>query len=255
MQFSCTIGFGADAWKQLFPEQGNPKELKTFETIKGAKYTAVSTPGDILLHIRAKQMGLCFEFASIIDEKLKGVVDSIDETHGFRYMDGKAIIGFVDGTENPAVDENPYHFAVIGDEEPDFIGGSYIFVQKYIHDMTAWNSLPVEAQEKVIGRHKYNDVELSDEEKPQNAHNAVTNIGDDLKIVRANMPFANTSKGEYGTYFIGYASTFSTTHKMLENMFIGDPVGNTDRLLDFSTPITGTLFFAPSYDLLAKLGE
>lgn len=115
MQFSCTIGFGADAWKQLFPEQGNPKELKTFETIKGAKYTAVSTPGDILLHIRAKQMGLCFEFASIIDEKLKGVVDSIDETHGFRYMDGKAIIGFVDGTENPAVDENPYHFAVIGD--------------------------------------------------------------------------------------------------------------------------------------------
>ena len=255
MQFSCTIGFGADAWKQLFPEQGNPKELKTFETIKGAKYTAVSTPGDILLHIRAKQMGLCFEFASIIDEKLKGVVDSIDETHGFRYMDGKAIIGFVDGTEHPAVDENPYHFAVIGDEDPDFIGGSYVFVQKYIHDMTAWNSLPVEAQEKVIGRHKYNDVELSDEEKPQNAHNAVTNIGDDLKIVRANMPFANTSKGEYGTYFIGYASTFSTTHKMLENMFIGDPVGNTDRLLDFSTPITGTLFFAPSYDLLAKLGE
>lgn len=255
MQFSCTIGFGADAWKQLFPEQGNPKELKTFETIKGAKYIAVSTPGDILLHIRAKQMGLCFEFASIIDEKLKGVVDSIDETHGFRYMDGKAIIGFVDGTENPAVDENPYHFAVIGDEDPDFIGGSYVFVQKYIHDMTTWNSLPVEAQEKVIGRHKYNDVELSDEEKPQNAHNAVTNIGDDLKIVRANMPFANTSKGEYGTYFIGYASTFSTTHKMLENMFIGDPVGNTDRLLDFSTPITGTLFFAPSYDLLAKLGE
>lgn len=255
MQFSCTIGFGADAWKQLFPEQDNPKELKTFETIKGAKYTAVSTPGDILLHIRAKQMGLCFEFASIIDEKLKGVVDSIDETHGFRYMDGKAIIGFVDGTENPAVDENPYHFAVIGDEDPDFIGGSYVFVQKYIHDMTAWNLLPVEAQEMVIGRHKYNDVELSDEEKPQNAHNAVTNIGDDLKIVRANMPFANTSKGEYGTYFIGYASTFSTTHKMLENMFIGDPVGNTDRLLDFSTPITGTLFFAPSYDLLAKLGE
>lgn len=176
MQFSCTIGFGADAWKQLFTEQGNPKELKTFETIKGAKYTAVSTPGDILLHIRAKQMGLCFEFASIIDEKLKGVVDSIDETHGFRYMDGKAIIGFVDGTENPAVDENPYHFAVIGDEDPDFIGGSYVFVQKYIHDMTTWNSLPVEAQEKVIGRHKYNDVELSDEEKPQNAHNAVTNL-------------------------------------------------------------------------------
>ena len=255
MQFSCTIGFGADAWKRFFPEQGNPKELQPFEEIKGVKLTAVSTPGDLLFHIRCKQMGLCFEFASIIDQKLRGVVESIDETHGFRYRDGKAIIGFVDGTENPAVDEDPYRFAVIGDEDPEFMGGSYVFVQKYIHDMVAWNALPVEKQEKVIGRHKFNDVELSDEEKPENAHNAVTNIGDDLKIVRANMPFANTSKGEYGTYFIGYASTFSTTHKMLENMFIGDPVGNTDRLLDFSTPITGTLFFAPSYDLLAKLGE
>ena len=118
--------------------------------------------------------------------------------------------------------------------------------------MNAWNALPVEEQEKVIGRRKFNDVELSDEEKPANAHNAVTNIGDDLKIVRANMPFANTSKGEYGTYFIGYASTFSTTRQMLESMFIGNPVGNTARLLDFSTAVTGTRFFAPSYDLLGE---
>lgn len=255
MQFSSTIGFGADAWGRLFPHEGRPKELNTFQEIKGNKSIAVSTPGDMLLHIRAKQMGLCFEFASIIDEKLKGVAESIDETHGFRYMDGKSIIGFVDGTESPGVDENPYHFAVVGDEDPEFAGGSYVFVQKYIHDMVAWNSLAVEEQEKVIGRRKFNDVELSDDEKPKNAHNAVANVGDDLKIVRANMPFANTSKGEYGTYFIGYASTFATTRKMLESMFIGNPPGNTDRLLDFSTPITGTLFYAPSYDLLAKLGE
>lgn len=255
MQFSCTIGFGADAWNRLFPGEGKPKELSPFQEIKGEKLTAVSTPGDLLFHIRAKQMGLCFEFASIIDEKLEGVVESIDETHGFRYRDGRSIIGFADGTENPAVDENPYRFAVIGDEDPEFKGGSYVFVQKYIHNMIAWNSLTVEEQEKVIGRRKFKDVELSDEEKPKNAHNALANIGDELKIVRDNMPFANTSKGEYGTYFIGYASTFSTTRKMLENMFIGNPVGNTDRLLDFSTPITGTLFFVPSYDLLSKLGE
>lgn len=255
MQFSCVMGFGSDAWDRLFPERAKPKELKPFKEIKGNKYTAVSTPGDLFFHIRARQMGLCFEFASIIDEKLNGVVEAIDETHGFKYMDGKSIIGFVDGTENPGVDENPYRFAVIGDEDSAFAGGSYVFVQKYIHDMTGWNSLSVEAQEKVIGRHKFNDVELSDEEKPVNAHNAITNIGDELKIVRDNMPFANTSKGEYGTYFIGYASTFSTTRRMLENMFLGNPVGNTDRLLDFSTPITGTLFFVPSYDLLRELGE
>lgn len=255
MQFSCVMGFGADAWSLLFPERHKPRELSTFKEIKGEKHTAVSTPGDLFFHIRARQMGLCYEFASIIDEKLKGVVEAIDETHGFRYMDGKSIIGFVDGTEVPAVDENPYHFAVVGDEDAEFAGGSYIFVQKYIHDMDAWNALPVEEQEKVIGRRKYNDVELSDEEKPKNAHSAVANIGDDAKIVRANMPFANTSKGEYGTYFIGYANTFSTTRQMLESMFIGNPVGNTDRLLDFSTAVTGTLFFAPSYELLGKLGE
>ena len=106
----------------------------------------------------------------------------------------------------------------------------------------------------MIGRHKFNDVELSDDEKPANAHNAVSNIGDDLKIVRGNMPFANTSTGEYGTYFIGYARYFTTTRQMLEHMFVGEPVGNTDRLLDYSTAITGTLLFIPSFSLLGDLG-
>lgn len=257
--FSAVIGFGAEAWKRLFPTVGTPRELTPFEEIAGTTHTAVSTPGDLLFHLRANEMGLCYEFASILDQKLKDAVESIDETHGFRYMDGKAIIGFVDGTENPTLDLDPYHFAVIGEDEPDFAGGSYVFVQKYLHDMVKWNTTSTEEQEKVIGRHKFNDVELSDNEKPENAHNVVTNIqdeeGNDLKIVRGNMPFSNPSRGEYGTYFIGYASTFSTTRKMLENMFIGTPEGNTDRLLDFSTAVTGTLFFAPSYDLLGILGE
>ncbi|MGL5564088.1 MAG: Dyp-type peroxidase [Tannerellaceae bacterium] len=257
--FSAVVGFGAQAWDKYFAELGNPKELVPFEEIKGEKYTAVSTPGDLFFHIRANEMGLCYEFASIIDVKLTNVVESIDETHGFRYLDGKAIIGFVDGTENPSIDLDPYFFGVIGQEDQPFAGGSYVFVQKYIHDMKSWNATSIYEQEKVIGRHKFNDVELSDAEKPENAHNAVTNIqdekGNDLKIIRGNMPFSNTSKGEYGTYFIGYASTFSTTRKMLENMFIGSPKGNTDRLLDFSTAVTGTLFFAPSYNLLNQMGE
>lgn len=257
--FSAVVGFGAEAWTRYFAFLGTPKELAPFEEIKGDKYTAVSTPGDLLFHIRANDMGLCHEFASILDQKLNGVVESIDETHGFRYLDGKAIIGFVDGTENPSVDLDPYFFGVIGDADLPFAGGSYVFVQKYIHDMKSWNATSVNEQEKVIGRHKYNDVELSDAEKPANAHNAVTNIqdedGNDLKIIRGNMPFSNTSRGEYGTYFIGYASTFSTTRKMIENMFVGSPAGNTDRLLDFSTAVTGTLFFAPSYNLLTRMGE
>lgn len=254
-QFSAVMGFGATAWGRLFPKHGKPAELETFKEIKGPKLTAISTPGDLFFHIRAKKMGLCMEMAGILADKLAGVVDPVDETQGFRFHDGRDIIGFVDGTENPAVDDTPYRFALIGDEDPDFRGGSYAFTQKYLHDMKAWNALTVEEQEKVIGRRKFNDVELSDEEKPANAHNAVANLGDDLKIFRANMPFANTAKGEYGTYFIGYAGKFSTTRTMLEHMFIGEPAGNTDHLLDFSTPVSGTLFFVPSFALLGELGE
>lgn len=255
---SCVLGFGAAAWTRLFPQMGRPKELKEFEEIRGKKYCAPSTPGDILLHIRANRMDVCYELAAVFSQSLESVATSVDEVHGFRYLDGRSIIGFVDGTENPEGDARRA-FGCIGEEDPDFAGGSYVFVQKYLHDMKQWNSLPTEEQEKVIGRHKYNDVELTDEEKPENAHNAVTNIttpeGEELKIVRANMPFANPSRGEYGTYFIGYAGTFSTTRTMLENMFVGDPVGNTDRLLDFSTAVTGTLFFAPSVDMVDSLGE
>ena len=255
---SCVMGFGAQAWGRLFPGRGTPKELEVFKEIKGAKYTAVSTPGDIFFHIRASRLDVCHEAASIIGTKLAGAVYAIDEIQGFRYFDGRAIIGFVDGTENPEDDERTA-FGTIGDEDADFAGGSYAFVQKYLHDMTSWNALSTEEQEKAVGRRKFNDVELSDEEKPENAHNAVTNIededGNELKIVRANMPFANPAKGEFGTYFIGYAGAFSTTRKMLENMFVGEPVGNTDRLLDFSTAVTGTLFFVPSMDLLEELGE
>ena len=257
-EVSAVIGFGANAWTTLFSDFPRPKELAVFEEIKGEKHTAVSTAGDLFFHIRAKRADACYELAAIVSNALQGATEHIDEVHGFRYFDGRAIIGFVDGTENPESDE-AYSYATVGDEDVYFKGGSYAFAQKYIHDMTQWNNLSTEEQEKVIGRRKYNDVELTDDEKPENAHNAVTNIegedGSELKIVRANMPFANPSKGEFGTYFIGYANTFTTTRRMLENMFIGNPVGNSDRLLEFSTAVTGTLFFVPTFDLLGELSE
>lgn len=255
---SGLIGFGYEAYKNLFPGRNLPRELTTFTPIKGEKHEAVATGGDLFFHLRASRQDVIVELANQISEALVDVAYPIDETHGFRYLDSRAILGFVDGTENPEV-EAALAAAAIGPEDPEFAGGSYAMTQKYLHDMAAWGKLPVAEQEKVIGRHKYDDRELTPEEKPDNAHNAVTNIssedGRELKIVRANVAFANPSKGEMGTYFIGYAGSFSTTKKMLENMFIGDPVGNTDRLLEYSRAITGALFFAPSWDLLADLCE
>lgn len=257
-QFSAVMGFGANAWERLFPDQARPQELEQFKEIKGPKYTAVSTEGDLFFHIRADRQALCFEMADMINTQLKAVSYPVDEVNGFRYFDGRAIIGFVDGTENPEP-EIAAEYALVGDEDPDFKGGSYAFIQKYMHDMDKWRALSDEEQEKVIGRKKFNDVELSDDVKPKTAHNVVSKAhdadGNEIKIMRANMPFSNPSKNEYGTFFIGYARKFSVTRQMLEHMFQGDEEGNLDRLLDFSTAVTGTLFFVPTVDFLDDLGD
>ncbi|MFP3834401.1 Dyp-type peroxidase [Chryseobacterium sp. SIMBA_028] len=250
---SCVMGIGAEAWKKLELPTPLPKELVNFEEIKGEKHTAVSTSGDLHFHLRADNKSLIFDMAIEISKVLGSVAESILEIHGFKYWDARSILGFVDGTENPHGDDRDY-FAKIGDEDLPYKGGSYLFVQKYLHNMDAWKSLSTEDQEKVIGRSKENDIEMSDGVKPSNSHIALANIegenGEELKIVRDNMPFGNPSTNEFGTYFISYASTFTTTNKMLTNMFIGNPPGNYDRILDFSTAVTGSLFFVPTRNML-----
>jgi porphyrinogen peroxidase len=181
-----------------------------------------------------------------------------DEVHGFKYFDLRDVLGFVDGTENPL---GPAASAavLIGQEDPEFAGGSYVIVQKYLHDLRAWNALPVEAQEKVIGRTKLSNIELDDAVKPDNSHVALTTItdpdGTQRQILRDNMPFGTVGRREFGTYFIGYARTPTITETMLENMFLGNPPGNYDRILDFSTPVTGTLFFTPATNFLNNLPD
>jgi len=244
---TCVAGFGSEAWDKLFGPP-RPAELHPFREIRSGGRHAVSTQGDILFHIRAKRMDLCFELATHIMESIGDVVSVADEVHGFRYFDDRDVMGFVDGTENPRGDA-AREAAIIASEDPAYAGGSYVIVQKYLHDLKAWNALPVEMQERIIGRRKLSDIELSDAAKPSYAHNALTNIeenGRQLQILRDNMPFGRPGHGEFGTYFIGYCRTPRVTEKMLENMFIGNPPGNYDRLLDFSRPATGSLFFVPT---------
>jgi putative iron-dependent peroxidase len=248
---TCVVGFGSEAWNRLFGSP-RPAELHPFREIRSGSRHAVSTPGDILFHIRAKRPDLCFELATQIMDGLGEAVLVADEVHGFRYFDDRDVIGFVDGTENPR-GATAREAAVVGDEDPAFAGGSYVMVQKYLHDMKGWNALPVETQERIIGRRKLSDIELSDTEKPTFAHNALTNIvenGKEVKILRDNMPFGRPGHGEFGTYFIGYSRTPRITETMLQNMFVGDPPGNYDRLLDFSRAVTGSLFFVPSATFL-----
>jgi porphyrinogen peroxidase len=252
---TCVVGFGSRAWDELFGAP-LPAELHPFRELGTGQRVAVATPGDLLLHIRADQTDLCFELATQLMTRLEGAVTTVDEVHGFRNFDMRAMIGFVDGTENPVGDE-AVHFTVIGDADPDFAGGSYVIVQKYLHDMKGWNALSVEAQEHIIGRTKLQDIELDEAVKPSWSHNSLTVLedadGDEIKILRDNMPFGRPGRGEFGTYFIGYARSPQPIEQMLENMFVGLPPGNYDRLLDFSHAVTGGLFFVPSEPLLEAL--
>jgi porphyrinogen peroxidase len=251
---SCIIGFGSEAWDRLF---GNPRpaELHPFREFHAETRHAIATPGDVLFHIRADGMDLCFELASLIMASLGEAAAVVDEVQGFQYFDNRDLLGFVDGTENPE-GQDAVDAVLIGSEDPAFGGGSYVIVQKYLHDIAGWNALPTEMQERIIGRAKLANTDLDPAVKPSSAHNALTIIvenGVEIKIVRCNMPFGQPGQGEFGTYFIGYSKSPRTIELMLENMVVGRPPGNYDRLLDFSRAVTGNLFFVPAAGLLDSL--
>jgi putative iron-dependent peroxidase len=252
---SCIVAFGAAVWVRLFGTE-RPRELHPFRELRSGTRFAPATPGDILFHIRAERMDLCFELAAQIMARLAGSVTPVDEVHGFRYFDDRDLTGFVDGTENPTGAAR-VAAAIVGEEDPPFAGGSYVMVQKYVHNLPKWHTLSTEAQEGIIGRTKLDDIELDAAVKPSSAHTALTTLeqnGEPVQILRHNMPFGHVSAGDAGTYFIGYARSPRPLEQMLENMVVGRPPGNYDRLLDFSRAVTGTLFFVPSVTFLESVG-
>lgn len=252
-ELKVAFGFSKAGFEYLFPKAKLPKELEDFKTMAGKnQHQMPATGGDLFLHIRAADNATVYELTDQIMQFIKDITEVIDETDGFRYFEGRAIIGFIDGTEAPA-EQDSAEYAIIGDEDPDFIDGSYAFAQKWIHDMQDWNGKSTEEQEKAVGRHKFSDVELEEDDKDHNAHNIASKIeegGQELKIVRMNVPFSQPAVGETGTYFIGYSRHWLVTKKMLEQMLKLD-----DQLLSFSTIKTGQLFFIPSRSLLAEIAS
>jgi putative iron-dependent peroxidase len=248
----CVVGIGSALWDRLIGPP-RPAGLHPFAEVSGARHTAVATPGDLLFHIRAGRADLCFELAQRLVERLRGSGEVVDEVHGFKSFDERDLLGFVDGTENPVGAAAPAA-AVIGEEDPDFAGGSYVLVQRYLHDLQTWDALSVGEQERIIGRSKLSDIEMPDDIKAANSHVALNTIvdadGQQRQVLRYNMPFGSVGEGEFGTYFIGYARTPDVLEQMLTNMFVGNPPGNYDRILDFSTAITGSLFFVPTVEFL-----
>ncbi|MDR1448887.1 MAG: Dyp-type peroxidase [Propionibacteriaceae bacterium] len=251
-RLKVAVGFGSDAWDRLFPGRPKPRQLEPFAGLGAGAVAMPATAGDIFIHVRAQTEAVVYEVVSQIMGPLRAAVDVLDETHGFGYFEGRAIIGFIDGTEGPDQDEAPEH-ALVGDEDPGFANGSYAFAQRWIHDLEDWNSRSTEEQERQIGRAKFSDLELDDEAKAANAHNVVSQDnegGVEHKIVRMNVPFAEPARNLAGTYFIGYSSDWAVTKRMLTSM-----VDNSDALFSFSRVETGALFFVPAKSLLAQIAD
>jgi putative iron-dependent peroxidase len=257
-RLSCIVAIGSTLWDRLSPDR-RPAELHPFKEIRGPVHSAPSTPGDLLFHLRAEREDMTFELERQLLDALGDAARVVDETTGFRYFDARDLLGFVDGTANPTGAELP-DAALIGvDADPDFAGGSYVVVQKYLHDMEGWAALSTEEQEAIIGRTKIDNVEIDDDEAPRKSHKTLSTIDDgaggELAILRDNMPFGRPGHGEFGTYFIGYSGRLWVIEQMLERMFVGVPEGAYDRLLDFSTAVTGSTFFVPTAGMLEELAE
>ncbi|MBJ7619215.1 Dyp-type peroxidase [Weissella confusa] len=247
-----SIGFSRTAWDYLFPNAAVPKQLETYTTLTGPEYSMPASEGDIFLHVRAGDEAVVYEVVRQFMVFLEPIATVLDETKGFRYFEGRAIIGFIDGTEAPAEFEAA-DYALVGEEDPEYINGSYAFAQKWLHDMDFWGKMKTEEQEKAVGRHKFDDLELEDDEKFHNAHNVAAKIevdGEEQKIVRMNVPFSDPATGKTGTNFIGYSRYWSVTKTMLQQM-----VDMSDFLLTFSTIQSGQLFFIPSRDTLGEIAD
>jgi putative iron-dependent peroxidase len=247
------IAFGAAVWPRLFGTRRPPAALVPFKTTGDGLRLAPGTPADLFIHIHSSRHDANFALAREVMGRLGDAVTLVEEIHGFRTLGGRDLIGFVDGTENPH-GEARAKVALVGEEDPDFAGGSYVHLQRYVHDLRRWERLAVPQQEEIVGRTKADDLELDDEVKPPSAHIArvvIEEDGEELEILRHGLPYGTTA--EHGLYFVAYGSSPLPFRKMLNRMVRPDGAGHYDHLLDFSRPVTGAAFFAPSLDFLETI--
>lgn len=246
------VSFGFDLWNRVSPG-ARPRELAPFEPIGAGALVAPATGGDVLLHVHANRPDVTFELARRVRGSLGDLVHPLDEVAGFRYLDGRDLTGFIDGTENPAGEERAAA-ALIGDEDPGFAGGSYVTAHRFVHDLARWNALATEEQERIIGRTKPDSRELDDEVRPATSHVSrvvIEEDGEELQILRHSFPYGTTR--EHGLFFIAYGRRLATFGKMLRRMYGTSGDGVHDRLMEFTRAVSGGYFFAPSVERLRGL--
>lgn len=252
-EIKTSVAFGPELWAKLYPQ--NPAGFKQLEPIQGS-FTMPVVPADLLIHIASARTDICFALSQSFFDGIQDQVEVLDERVCFRYLDGRDLTGFIDGTENPQFPDDRGETALLGEDAGIFVDGSFVFAQRYVHNLESWKRLKVDAQEHVIGRTKLESIELDDDVKPENAHIARAVIEDDegeeLEILRHSLPYGD-GQGEQGLFFIAYTKDLTRIDKMLLRMFGTSGDGIHDRLLHFVTAVDGAYFFAPNEDLLEKV--
>ena len=254
-QIKTAVAFGPELWSKLYEQA--PAGFKQLEPIQGS-FNMPVVPADVLIHIASARADICFALSQSFFEGIRDQVEVLDERVCFRYFDGRDITGFIDGTENPQFPDDRAEVALLGEDTGIFQDGSFIFAQRYAHDLEKWKKLKVDAQEQVMGRTKLESIELEDEVKPANAHIARTVVedegGEEMEILRHSLPYGD-GRGDQGLFFIAYTKDLKIIDAMLVRMFGTSGDGIHDRLLHFVTPMDGAYYFAPSEELLEEVLE
>lgn len=252
---NLVIAFGASVWRQIAPDQA-PASLKPFAAVTGRDGRDVpATQHDIWLWINGSTPDVVFEHARAAATTLDEVAILAAEQSCFVQRDSRDLTGFIDGTANPQLLDAPM-VALVPAGQPGE-GGSHVIAMRWIHDLDAFDALPLAEQQGVFGRTKVDSVELDDATKPPTAHIARVEVhdsqGEELPIYRRSVPYGTVR--EHGLYFVAFSADLARYDVMLGRMFglAGD--GLRDRLTDFSRPVSGSYYFAPSLTLLQELAE
>jgi len=252
-EVKLAIAFGPQLWAQL--HTAAVPGFKALNAIQGA-FNMPAIEADLLIHIASARADLCFALSQSFFTGIENQIELLDERVCFRYMDSRDLTGFIDGTENPQFPDDRAETALLGQDAGIFADGSFVFAQRYVHDLDKWQRLKVDAQENVIGRSKLESIEMDDETKPDNAHIARVVIedeaGEEMEILRHSLPYGD-GQGEKGLFFIAYTKNLTIIDHMLEHMFgtTGDNIH--DRLLHFVSAVDGAYYFAPSQELLDEI--
>ncbi len=254
-QIKTGVAFGPELWGKLYDQA--PVGFKQLEPIQGS-FDMPVIPADVRIHIASARADICFALSQAFFEGIRDQVEVLDERVCFRYFDGRDITGFIDGTENPQFPDDRAEVALVGEDAGIFQDGSFIFAQRYAHNLEKWKKLKVDAQEQVMGRTKLESIELDDDVKPANAHVARTVVedeeGEEMEILRHSLPYGD-GRGEQGLVFSAYTKDVNSIEAMLERMVGTSGEGMHDRLLHVVTGMDGAYYCAPSEELLEEVLE